>query len=378
LKQDAFRKLISGRKKGLTASFLRCLLGFASIFYLLAVKLRNFLYNKGLLKIHRVNAPVISIGNITTGGTGKTPLVIWLANMLSRMDLKCFVLTRGYKQGKGDKVQGTSTDEPAIISQSCPQGEVIVNPDRFAAASKVLSENKSAIENRFSKVAFVMDDGFQHRQLSRDLDILTIDATCPFGFGKLLPAGLLREPLNAVKRADAIVLTRTDLVSKSELAQIEEKIKALAANPDILIAKSNHFPVCAKTSDETEIGLDEIGNKKVFAFCGIGNPESFFDTIKICGCKLVGTKIYDDHHKYSKGDIAEIYDYAAQLNADLILTTQKDFTKCSFDLQKQKIKLAFLLIELRFIVGQDKLRNLINNTLTGKISQIQNGQNKGF
>ena len=223
-----------------------------------------------------------------------------------------------------------------------------------------------------------MDDGFQHRKLARDLDILTIDATCPFGFGKLLPGGLLREPLKAVERADAIVLTRTDLVSKSELARIEEKIKALAVSPDILIARSKHSPVCAKFCDETEISIDELGNKKVFAFCGIGNPESFFDTIKICGCKLVGTKIYDDHHKYSKGDIAEIYDDAARLNADLILTTQKDFTKCNLEQQKAKIQLAFLLVELRFIVGQDKLRKLINNTLAGKISQIQNDPNKGL
>ena len=186
-------------------------------------------------------AAVISIGNITVGGTGKTPLVIWLCKFLQQKEIQCAVLTRGYKtrtqtRVTSDERQATS-DEPAILAESCPQAKIIVNPNRLEAAAEAVS--------KFGAKVLIMDDGFQHRRLHRDLDIVTIDGTCPFGYGKMLPAGLLREPVASLKRADAVVLTRCDQISQSKLCQIEEELQLI--NPDMIIAKSIHNPICVKS-----------------------------------------------------------------------------------------------------------------------------------
>jgi len=359
MKQQAFRELISGGKCGLGASLLRCGLMFCSWFYSTAVRARNLLYDNGGLKTHRVGYTVISVGNITAGGTGKTPLVIWIANMLSHSNARCFILTRGYKSGEN------KIDEPAILSESCPEAEVIVNPDRVAGAVKVVRGQQS--ESSESKMVFVMDDGFQHRRLARDLDILTIDATCPFGFEKILPAGLLREPLTEIRRGDVIVMTRCDQVDEVTLKQIEERVKSVC-DSDILIAKSSHVPIFVKTLNETQIGIEELKDKMVFAFCGIGNPQAFLKTVaSVCG-GLTGSKIYDDHHKYTVDDIDRIYEQAQNSNAELILTTQKDFSKCNIDSSGRNIEFAYLAVELKITSGEDKLRSLIEETIAGKIS----------
>ena len=211
MNQEAFRKLVSGESSGLCAILLRFILGIAAHVYRVITWVRNFLYSKGWLKIHRADVPVISIGNITTGGTGKTPLVIRLCNFLRNSGSKCAILTRGYK---ADENYG---DEPAVLAESCPGIQVVVNPDRVAGAAEAIS--------KFGAKVLVMDDGFQHRRLVRELDIVAIDSTVPFGYGKLLPAGLLREPVDSLKRADAAVITRCDQVDEAELIQLEGKLK---------------------------------------------------------------------------------------------------------------------------------------------------------
>ena len=362
--QQTYRKLISGQRGGLRAAALRLLLRAASGFYSIAIGLRSFLYSRGWLKVHRVNVPVISIGNITTGGTGKTPLVIWLCNLLHEKNIACAVLTRGYKAAKNSKLKTQNySDEPAIFAESCPQTKVIVNPDRIAGAAEAV--------DRFGAKILIMDDGFQHRRLVRDLDIITIDAMLPFGYDKLLPAGLLRESLKALKRTDAAVITRCNQVSNLKLAQIEQKLKFI--NPHLAIAKSIHQPICAKTIDE-EISVEGLKDKKIFAFCGIGNPAAFSKTIEQLGCQLAGSKIYDDHYHYSSNDIADICERAEDAEADLILTTQKDWTKitsgCGFAISagQSPVLFAYLAIELRFVSGEEKIRRLIENVLAGTIS----------
>ncbi|GAJ08078.1 unnamed protein product, partial [marine sediment metagenome] len=238
-----------------------------------------------------------------------------------------------------------------------------VNPNRLAAAHKAISY--------FGAKMLVMDDGFQHRRLHRDLDIVTIDAMCPFGSGKMLPAGLLREPLAALKRAHAAVITRSDQTTQTELAQIEDKLKQ--TNPDLIIARSIHTPLCVKSFRDNEIGLEELKDKRVFAFCGIGNPDSFLDTLKRLGTNLLGSIIYNDHHRYSENDITDIYEQAVYLNADLILSTQKDWTKIIGNpklniADYQDIPFAYLLIKLKFLSGEDKLKQLIEDALAGKIT----------
>jgi len=374
LNQETYRKLISGTSSGLGAVLLRFFLGVAARFYSTAIVLRNFLYSKGWLKIYRANAIVISIGNITAGGTGKTPLVTWLCNKITQnsklktQNCNCAILTRGYKATKNSKLKTKNySDEPAILAESCPEAKVVVNPDRVAGAAEAV--------NKFGAKVLIMDDGFQHRRLSRDLDIVTIDGTQPFGYGKVLPAGLLRESVAALKRADAVVVTRCDQTAESELTQLEEKLQQV--NPDMIIARSIHAPVCAKSIGHKEITIEQLKDKKIFAFCGIANPDAFLNTIKNIGANLVGSKIYNDHYHYTDDCLADIYEQAGHLKADLILSTQKDWfssplsatrnTSNEQQATKYDIPFTYLAIELRFISGEDKITQLIENALRGKI-----------
>jgi len=364
LNQQTYRKLISGQSTGWFAASSRSALGVAGAVYTIGIRLRNLLYCKGWLKAHRVNAIVFSVGNITTGGTGKTPLVIWLYNLLRQKNYGCAILTRGYKATQKSKLKTQNySDEPAILAETCPKAKVIVNPDRVASAA--------AAVNKFGANVLIMDDGFQHRRLGRDLDIVTIDAMCPFGYGKLLPAGLLREPATALKRADAVVITRCDQTTAAELAQLEEKLQLI--NPDIPIARSIHAPVCAKSREHKELSIEELRDKKIFAFCGIGNPDAFLGTIENLRLKMAGSKVYNDHHHYTDNDIADIYEKAGYLGADLILTTQKDWSKiCGSNfsiLNSQGVPFAYLVIRLKFISGEDKITQLIEDTLAGKITK---------
>jgi len=384
LKQDGFRKLISCQSDGISAALLRFLLTVAAVGYSIAVGLRNFLYSKGWLTIHRAKATVISIGNITVGGTGKTPLVIWLCNLLRQKNVSCAILTRGYKatQDSRPKTQDSRPktqdygDEPEILATSCPQAKVIVNPDRVAGAAEALDVAWPSWPRFHLQITgrmpvppkvLIMDDGFQHRRLARDLDIITIDATQPFGYGKLLPAGLLREPVTALKRADAVVITRCDQIKEDKLAELEQKLQQI--NGNMIIARSIHAPISAKSTENKEINLEKLKDKKIFAFCGIGNPDAFFKTIKGLGSELVGSKIYNDHHHYTENDVADTIQQAGRLKADLILTTQKDWSKLTIDNRKSKINItfAYLSIELKFLAGENKLTALIENTITDKI-----------
>jgi len=371
--------LISGQKAGLVAALLRLLLGVAAAGYSIAVRLRNFLYSNGWLKAHRANAAVISIGNITVGGTGKTPLVVWLCKQIISdskfqiLNSQYSILTRGYKAIKDARLKTQDTrgktqdyrDEPAILAENCPEVNVIVNPDRVAGAAEAI--------NKFGAKVLIMDDGFQHRRLVRDLDIITIDGTQPFGYGKMLPAGLLREPIASLKRADAVVITRCDQVTENELSELEKKLRII--NSDMIIARSIHAPAYVKSEDKKEISLGQLKDKKIFAFCGIGNPDAFLNTIKRLGADLVGSKVYNDHHHYTNNCLADIYEQALALKADLILTTQKDWTKIISDFRFQisdfesSLPLAYIGIEIKFLAGEDKLRGLIEKTLAGKILQ---------
>ena len=362
MNQDFYYKLVSGHLKGWTATVLRAALAIAGKIYSLIIRLRNLLYDKQVLKTHHSKAIVISIGNITLGGTGKTPLVVWLCNYLHRQNLSCAILTRGYKTyTKTNELPNTLIDEPAVLLENCPQAEIIIDPDRVAGAAK-------AIE-KFGAKVLIMDDGFQHRRLVRDLDIVTIDATQPFGFEKIFPAGLLREPLTSLRRADAVVITRCGQIGESELRNIENKLRTV--NPDILITQSIHAAVNIKSKDNVETAVEKLKDSKIYAFCGIGNPDAFFNTIKALGAEITGSKNYNDHYQYTRACLADIYTQARLAGASIILTTQKDWSKIKhLKPDKKDIQLAYLAVQIKFITGQDRLTCLIKDTIAGKISNI--------
>ena len=359
MNQDTYYKLISGKQKGTGAVILNLLLTSASVVYCSIIRLRNFFYDKHIFKEHNTPIPVVSIGNVTVGGTGKTPLVIWLCKQLSQ-NYNCVILTRGYK-AHNSYCAKRNTDEPEMLSKSCPDAKVIVNPNRVVGAAEAIG--------KFNTKLIIMDDGFQHRRLARDLDIVTIDATRPFGYGKIIPAGLLREPVSSLKRADAVVITRCDTANESELNKLEEKLKAI--NPKIIVSRSIHAPVHAININKEEINLQQLKDKKVFAFCGIGNPEAFLHTIRNLGCDIAGSKIYNDHHNYINDDLSDICKQAKHSKAEIILTTQKDWTKISvLNTAENNLTLAYIAIEFKFLAGETKLRNLIQDKIAGKISGL--------
>lgn len=357
MKQESYHRLISGESDSLTASLLHLFLAVAAAAYSIGIRLRNFLYSNGWLKIHTADVPVISVGNITTGGTGKTPLVIWLCKFLQQKEIRTAVLTRGYKTHT--KKRAARTDEPAILAQSCPEAEVIINPDRVAAAAEAV--------NKFGAKVLIMDDGFQHRRLARDADIVTIDATQPFGYNKMLPAGLLREPSSALKRADAVVITRCEQADETQLAELEEKLQS--NNPGMIIAKAMHAAICVKSAAGEEISIEQLKGKKIFAFCGIGNPEAFFKTIRELGAKKVGSQVFNDHYHYTEKDMASICEQARLKDSELVLSTEKDWTKIKqLPGSKEDVPFGYLVIELKFVVGEEEITRLIENSLSGKIA----------
>ncbi len=345
-----FRKLISTKgKTSVGAKILFSALLFISLFYRTAVAIRNFFYDVSIRKAHKAEAVVISVGNITTGGTGKTPLVAWICNYLAEKNVPVAILTRGYKMTNSD-----FADEPAMLAKAAANAKVIINPDRVAGAKK-------AVEQLGIKT-IVMDDGFQHRRLHRNVDIVAIDATEPFGYGKVLPAGLLREPLKAMKRATAVVITRYNQSQPENIEQIQNVLEKFA--PKIPVAKAMHKPVKMKMTGNKEISFAELADKKIFAFCAIGNPEAFFQTLTELSLNIVGTKVYNDHHRYSQADINDIYEQAKYCRAEVIVTTQKDWTKTTLlSIEKFDAPFAYLVVELEFIEGKEKIIGLIEKTI---------------
>lgn len=335
---------------------LRVLLRVLSGIYGSVVGVRNKLYDGGLLKSYSVAVPVVCVGNITAGGTGKTPLVIWLCRYLRDKGLRCVILTRGYKTRPGEM-----TDEPALLAKACGDVPVVVDSDRVRGARKAIEHHEAQV--------LVLDDGFQHRRLMRGLDIVVIDATCPFGFGKLLPAGLLRESPHSLKRAKAMVITRSNHVEPKVLEGIEERIHQYAPDiPVIPVAKTVHRHTWAVTFQNRQIGLDELKGKPVYAFCGIGNPAAFFSSIERSGLQLAGTEVFDDHYAYTQEDMKHIYKKARKCGADVILCTQKDWVKSALAAPKpeeQKFTFAYLAMELDFVEGFDKIKRLLDANITG-------------
>jgi tetraacyldisaccharide 4'-kinase len=295
--------------------------------YSAAVKARAAGYQNHFLKTHRVSAPVISVGNITVGGTGKTPLVQWLAERLADRGQKVCILTRGYRRenvnhqvivSDGDHVLSDvaqAGDEPMMLAQSLlGKSAVVCHADRVSAAAWTIEHFKSDV--------LLLDDGFQHRRLARDLDIVTIDATNPFGNGRLLPAGILREPIKSLSRADCIVLTKTSDEGATELL---DRVRRLT-NASIFQSRTTIQGFERLDANRQDKDAANV-NQPLAAFCGIGNPCSFFEELRDAKLDVRHEVVFRDHHKYSQADVDHLTEQAKANGARVLITTAKDAVK---------------------------------------------------
>ena len=311
---------------------------------------RMALYQRGALKRHEVDATVLSIGNITTGGTGKTPMVAWLARAVAVEGRRVCILTRGYGRSDesrrvvvsdGERVLADvreGGDEPRLLAESlCDVAAVVSDADRVAAARWAI--------NNFRTEVFILDDGFQHLRIARDLDIVTVDATDPFGGGRLLPRGRLREPLEGLKRADLIVVTRAD--HASDIGSLQTELSRLSAGRPIFLSRARTLGARPLSSVDGSEALSAASlPQPVAAFCAIGNPRAFFAHIQRDGHTLVLTRAFPDHHIYTQADVESFERQARAAGARALLTTAKDGVKLgslNFDLPCYLIE-----IELEF------------------------------
>jgi tetraacyldisaccharide 4'-kinase len=270
--------------------------------------LRSRAYRNGILRQRRLDGMVISVGNLTTGGTGKTPMVLWIAQRLLSEGRSTGILTRGYR-GEGEGASSTSDEVQLLRARLGERVPLGVGADRFGRGSELA---KRGIE------AFVLDDGFQHLQLARDVDIVLIDATNPFGGGHLLPAGRLREPLSALSRADVIVITRSD-----QAPAVEAAIRRNSDAP-IFYARAHLEYIQEFRGESSGTKYAEACPRKWFAFSGIGNPAAFRADLREWGLDIAGYKTFPDHHRYTAQEVKAIEGAAYAAGANAIICTEKD------------------------------------------------------
>ena len=330
--------IITEKQKGFVAHIIKVFLWPFSMLYGFSVRVRRNLYEMGLLPSYRFQQRVISVGNLTVGGTGKTPLVILIAQWLQKKGIKSAILTRGYMD------KDTASDEAAVLQSRLPFTTILVGANRVQNAKKF-------IENHDVNV-FILDDGFQHFKIARDVNIVTIDSTNPWGNGYVLPYGLLREPLSALSRADIFVLTKSNMIG-SKISEIKDRIKSIKS--DAAIVETIHEPqslinaVSASPSD-----LSILKGETVCAFCSIGDPASFEWTLKNLGANVVKIFPFMDHHLYNKSDIESIISFCQTQNIKMIITTHKDAVKLESSLNNfQKLSLFYLEINLKITQGQE-------------------------
>jgi tetraacyldisaccharide 4'-kinase len=317
-------EVMYGRRRSFV---LGVLLSVLAVIYGAVIRLRSLLYRTLLLRGRSLPCKVISIGNITLGGTGKTPTVISVAGFLAANRKRPVVVSRGYGRKNESEIlvvsDGSSIladarsggDEPLLIAAKLPGIPVVVGSRRYQAALHAV--------RAFNSSVVVLDDGFQHRQLKRDLDIVLVDATDPFGNGKLFPAGILREPISVLKRAHAVVITRSDQTN-----DLHELTSIIGSITHARIFTSLYRPVDLVDCNTGDVKpLSALRGARTLAFSGIARPASFTALLGSLGADIVAESAFPDHYPYTRSDLAELFKKAADARVSLIITSEKDMVR---------------------------------------------------
>jgi tetraacyldisaccharide 4'-kinase len=339
--------MLSGSARGAGASALRTVLGAIEPAYGAVMRARNFAFDHGMKRIHRLPRPAVAVGNLTTGGTGKTPIVRWLAEHFAERNLRPAILLRGYRA----ELTGGSDEARMLEAHLGDRAFVVADPDRVAGSA-------NAMKRMPPPDVFILDDAFQHRRVWRDFNLLVMSAIEPFGLGHVLPRGYLREPVSGIKRADAIVITRADQVSEAALGALRQEIHRLAGA--VRVYQASHAQTAARCAERI-INLDEFNRQRFFAFSGIAKPESFYQQLP----QARGTRSFPDHHAYTERDLAELDRAAKEAGAEILVTTEKDWIKLAkLARSRDRLPIWRVEMEVRF-AGDDQQRLLeqIENAL---------------
>ena len=318
------QRMMDGTPHG-SGRVLSSLTAVAEPLYASAVWARNRLYDAGVFRAHPLPRPVISVGNITTGGTGKTPVIRWLAEALRGEGRQVAILSRGYKAAPG-----TLGDELTMLdcllngNHSKPPVVVRASADRVAGGVALLRQHGDLD-------VILLDDGFQHRRLARDLDVVLLSAVEPFGYGRVLPRGLLREPLGAaLRRAGAIVITHADRADAEGRARIDQTVRRHQRDAPVYFARHVHRGYRSASNpaaDEPDIPLSAMRGKRWYAFSGLGDPRPFYAQLDSAGGDRAGISTFRDHHDYVPEEIERLRADARAARADVVVTTEKDWVK---------------------------------------------------
>lgn len=352
-------RLFSFWQKKERSGILLLLLPFLSLLYHLGYIIRKVFYRLSIIKVKGLKAKVISVGNITLGGSGKTPFVLYLAKKLEEKRINFAILTRGYGRKLKSTVELKMTehpdtkwkevgDEPFLLSQQLPEIPVIIDRDRYSSGKIALDKYKANV--------LILDDGFQHWRLKRDIDILMIDCTQNLEREMLFPAGRLREPLTSLKRAGIFILTRADQSPNTEkLRVILRKYNRQAPLVESILKVTS----ITNWKDKTEIDLEALKGKKAVVFCGIGNPRSFEITLKSLEIDILNAFYFIDHYIYTRKDLLSLDEKGKELGADFLITTEKDSVRLT-QINDLKIPLLVVSIELRITSGEEKFWEVLN------------------
>jgi len=336
--------LMKDERAGVCGTIVKGVLRIVSWGYLAAVKIIDWAYGKGIKCKHKVDVPVVSIGNLTLGGTGKTPFAIFLADYFHSIGKKPAVLTRGYGQ-----------DESVLLKNETPLVSVYVGGDRVLSARRAVSEGRDLL---------ILDDGFQHRRIERDLNILMIDGVNFFGNGFMFPRGVLREPTSAIERADMFVLTKVDSASRERIEEIHAFLAKCA--PGKTVVDARHKPSFLTDVTGAAYGLSFLNGKRISVVSGIGDPDYFAFLLKEEGAEIVVRHDYIDHHEYKQRDVNEIYLASVSKKTENIIMTAKDYVKIKkLDLSRMEEKIFILNITVDITSGKESLVDRLNSVITG-------------
>ncbi len=368
---SGFRDLVSGRRRGAMAAALRGILAAVEVPYTWAVRWRNRRYDLGAKAAYRVDVPVISVGNLTLGGTGKTPLVEWIVNGYLAQGKKVGIISRGYG------AHGGANDEARELAWKLPGVPHVQQSDRVAAARRAIRE--------FGCEVLVLDDAFQHRRIARNLDIVLLDALEPLGYEHVFPRGTLREPVEGLARADVVALSRADLLTAEQRGAIRDRVAKLS--PQAVWVEVVHAPLALVAVEGTmedagkmptlraedagkmptlrQQPLESLRGRRVLAFCGLGNPAGFRHTLEVCGYDVVEFHEFPDHHAYGPNDLSALAAAARKTEAEALVCTQKDLVKIGVDRLGDR-PLWAIRVGIDFLAGREELeRDLLTRGAGG-------------